>query len=170
MPSFPTFRKSRWKMRNDDEGSDGLWGINFGCIAVGPKLGWSHFSSAPNALCHYSDFLAIFHTHPMQHFVPLFWIVGHFSSAPNAAFCGTILIFWSGNSPSNVICSSRWLVDWRSSSNPVINGFSLLWISHTTQQKQNCCLFCGYKSSYLWKNDPSKWFPLLRPLWAMRGG
>ena len=48
MPSFPTFGKRR-KMRNDDEGSDGLWGINFGCIAVGPKLGWGHFSSAPNA-------------------------------------------------------------------------------------------------------------------------
>ena len=33
---------------------------------------------------------------------------------------------------SVVICSSRWLLDWRSSSNPVINGFSLLlWISHT---------------------------------------
>ena len=103
MPSFPTFSKRR-KMRNDDEGSDGLWGINFGCIAVGPKLGWGHFSSAPNAA------------------PALFW-------------------FFGVETPSIVICSSRWLVDWRSSSNPVINRFSILWISRTTQQQQNFWLF-----------------------------
>ena len=103
MPSFPTFSKRR-KMRNDDEGSDGLWGINFGCIAVGPKLGWGHFSSAPNAA------------------PALFW-------------------FFGLETPSIVICFSRWLVDWRSSSNPVINRFSILWISRTTQQQQNFWLF-----------------------------
>ena len=113
MPSFPTFSKRR-KMRNDDEGSDGLWGINFGCIAVGPKLGWGHFSSAPNA--------------------PTLWCFSAFS-------------VWK--LPTIVICSSRWLVDWRSSSNPVIRSSTAsLFSQYHTHIKSN---ESEYKSWYVEK-------------------